>query len=325
MCESEFTTPIFRDRIFFAGINAWLYVRHPYLAAKFHRKVGYWPDIAFPRRYHEKIYWRKVFDRNPMFSMFCDKLKTKDYVKTKLPSIGVPETIWSGTSFNRDVYKLLTVDSIIKANRGSGYNLFPDQHAKGFGLTKKTVMRWLRRNYGERKLELAYRDAERKIFIEKMITIPELEPVDYYVRATDGIVLVTTILVNNKRSGKRVGYFDEAGKRLVQMEGESDFWLPRSYQVPATYQKTMEAARILSEGIDFARFDFLSSGKRLYAGEITVYPNSGMTRHKGDPVTDMNAFVNQFWDLRKSYFFVASHSGLMAAYRDALKRNLDKA
>ncbi len=82
--------------------------------------------------------------------------------------------------------------------------------------------------------------------------------------------------------------------------------LPPQFMPPATYAVAMRHARQISRGFDYLRIDFLSTDSELYAGEITIYPNAGLTLAKGDPSTDINELTNVSWDLRKSDFFKSS-------------------
>ena len=49
-------------------VNLFAYIRHPFNVKLFRRRVGYFPNIALPRRYNEKMLWRKIFDHNPLFA-----------------------------------------------------------------------------------------------------------------------------------------------------------------------------------------------------------------------------------------------------------------
>lgn len=41
--------------------------REPYISSVLRPIVGHAPNVALPLRYHEKLLWRKIFDRNPLF------------------------------------------------------------------------------------------------------------------------------------------------------------------------------------------------------------------------------------------------------------------
>lgn len=263
----------------FVALNVFIYARHPYLTWRFRQKVGYLPDVALPRRYHEKIYWRKVFDRNPAFCDFCDKLKTKAWFRRNVPSLKVVEPLWTGTGLEGEAAKLLAGGHVVlKGNHGSGFNLFPDDISRGMAFVRKSARRWMSRNFAWRYYQPAYRDAERVLLIEPLIRNDGEPLVDYYVRAAMGKVLVVSVLINAKRDGQKYGYFDEAGRRLAQLEpANSKNTLPPDFVPPDTYAAAMAHARELSRGFDYLRIDFMSCGKDLYAGEITVYPNAGLT------------------------------------------------
>ena len=291
------------DRLFLA-VNLMVYVRHPYLTYRFRQKVGYYPDVAFPRRYHEKIYWRKVFDRNPLFADFSDKLKTKAWFSNNFPSLAVVPPLWTGTRLDAAALALIAKgDVVLKGNHGSGFNLFPADFAKGMPFVKKTARRWMSRNFARRYYQPAYRTADRVLFLEPLIRHDDAPVVDYYVRAAMGKVLAVSVLINAKRDGQKYGYFDEAGRRLAHLEPRtSKNTLPPDFVPPANYAAAMAHARLISREFDFLRIDFMSNGQELYAGEVTVYPNAGMTRADDNPATDINALTNEGWDLRNSHF-----------------------
>lgn len=76
---------------------------------------------------------------------------------------------------------------------------------------------------------------------------------------------------------------------------------------------------MLSREVDFARFDFLCCGDDLYAGEITLFPASGMQELQ-EPALSL---VLRAWDLRESWFLregAAQGGWLARRYAEALSR-----
>jgi hypothetical protein len=104
------------------------------------------------------------------------------------------------------------------------------------------------------------------------------------------------------------------------MESMGAIWLNEDYRPPDTLYEAVAAARILSKGIDYARFDFFSIDGELFAGEITVYPNAGLVRANDNPDTNIDALTNLRWDLRKSDFMTSPREGRLIAYRALLDR-----
>src|SRR5262245_41947594 len=84
-------------RVVLAGARLFLLAAHPVMTFDFVRKLGYWPDPAWPRRYLDKMLWRKIVDRNPQFVALCDKLAAKRIAAMRAPDLPVPRVLWSGS------------------------------------------------------------------------------------------------------------------------------------------------------------------------------------------------------------------------------------
>jgi hypothetical protein len=308
------------------AVNALIYLRYPRQIAKFRKRVGYYPNVAMPQRYHEKMLWRKVFDRNPAFSIFCDKLASKQFYRTRHPDVPIVEPVWSGTYVDGEAKALLDAGFILKANHGSGFIVFPEDHARDPDITEKRSRSWMEREYGGRKFEPAYRNARKILLVEPCVGANTETPVfDIYVRACMGRIVIVSILSNVKRTGSRFGYFDEHGKRLLDVEPKRpELTLPADFTLPARFSQAMEIARKVSEGHDYLRIDFLACGSELFANEITIYPNAGLTRAQPGTENDLNEMTNANWDVCNSNFMRNRQHFLLEAYRKTLLSCLDQ-
>ncbi|RVD31462.1 hypothetical protein EN742_34120, partial [Mesorhizobium sp. M4A.F.Ca.ET.020.02.1.1] len=85
-----------RQKVILAIARVFLTARHPLLVTRFVRRLGYLPNPAAPTRYHERMLWRKIIDRNPLFVTLTDKLAAKDYIRRVCPQVQSPRTLWSG-------------------------------------------------------------------------------------------------------------------------------------------------------------------------------------------------------------------------------------
>jgi hypothetical protein len=191
--------------------------------------------------------------------------------------------------------------------------------AKGLPFVKKTTRRWMSRNFARRYYQPAYRNAARVLLIEPLVASIGAPVFDYYVRASMGKVLVVSVLTNAKRDGQKYGYFDECARRLPHLEPcGSKNTLPPGFVPPGSFSEAMEHSRRASRDFDYLRIDFMSDGERLYAGEVTIYPNAGMTWADENPATDINALTNEGWDLRNSHFFKTRQPAYIEFYRRRL-------
>src|SRR5437773_2090358 len=59
-----------KTALFFARM--YFLVAHPRLTRQFVRQLKFWPNAGTPKRYHEKVLWRKIVDHNPIFPNLAD-------------------------------------------------------------------------------------------------------------------------------------------------------------------------------------------------------------------------------------------------------------
>jgi len=48
---------------------------------RFYKKVGYPLNLKDPQSFHEKIIWKKIYDRNPLLPVTADKYRVRSYIK----------------------------------------------------------------------------------------------------------------------------------------------------------------------------------------------------------------------------------------------------
>ncbi|MBQ0343164.1 glycosyltransferase, partial [Providencia rettgeri] len=51
-----------------------------YLTNKFTKKLNYRPDFKAPKSFNEKVNFRMLRDKNPLYSQFADKLTVREYI-----------------------------------------------------------------------------------------------------------------------------------------------------------------------------------------------------------------------------------------------------
>jgi hypothetical protein len=150
---------------------------------KFYKELGYPLNLKNPISFNEKIFWKKIYDRNPLLPVASDKYQVRSYVQVLLgeerareiliPLLYVtnrPETI---------PFERLPSAFIIKPNHASGRNIIvKDGHYNQKEIIK-TCQRWLKTPYGLEKLEWAYQSIKRKIVIEELLLEEGEVPTDF--------------------------------------------------------------------------------------------------------------------------------------------------
>jgi hypothetical protein len=314
------------DSALFALWRTAALLRHPRLHWKYVRRMRRIPDVAHPRLFSERMLWRKLFDRNPDFVTFSDKLACKRWIAERLPDLPIPRVLWEGERAEDIPPHLIRQGVAIKANHGSGFNLLirdtpPPRHQ-----VIETARGWLARDWGRRRGEWSYAAVPKRLFVEELIAPGPDDPpgatlLDIKVHAGDGRIGIA-ISLGTATDGTRGGVLYDADGQRITEAGLPLPEVPEADAPPALLHAAYAAARALSRGVDYARFDLLAVGTRLYAGEITVFHMAGYRDH--GPVA--RPFMDAAWDLRQSHFLRegAPRGGWLArAYAAALTRALD--
>ena len=268
------------DRAVFVVTNAWVYLTRPFFVVRCHRRLGYWPDFARPRRLSELVQWRKLFDRNPAFVTFADKLATKAWIAERVPDLAIPETIWVGERPEDVPDSLLTPGHVIKTNNASGQNHLPHRSPLARGEFDRQFRRWLGASAAKRHLgwldqsqEWTYWKVPPKILVERQVGAGRAL-VDISVRVFDGEAFLANCALDFKTEASADAYFWPDGTRVAQ---QTEATLPANFAVPPAFHRAVRAAERLAQGFDYLRVDFLADGDTLFAGEITCFPASGFS------------------------------------------------
>jgi hypothetical protein len=329
--------------LFFARV--FLLAAHPVLTFQFVRNLKSLPNPALPRRYHEKVLWRKIVDRNPIFVNLSDKLVAKQIAQARCPELDVARVLWTGTDPRSLPTNLVASDVVVKANHGSAANLFIAEGKPGYARIMTEAERWMAISYHRLAGEWGYRNIPRRIFLEEKLVLGGGDlPTDIKVHAFGR--RIGHVWVTDKPSGRSrtygadgtpltardlqypredlVAQAIELAARLlgglVSDEHPLEETLPDTTATRALVAQAIELAPRLLGGLDYARVDFMVAGARLYFGEYTLYPSGGYDR-LGLAVTQR---LEALWDLRNSYFLRAPHWGLARVYAEALRVALDQ-
>src|SRR4051794_19249382 len=54
------------------------------------------PNVLAPRRFTDKVQWRKLFDMNPIYTVMSDKLAARGFISARVGDAELVPLIWSG-------------------------------------------------------------------------------------------------------------------------------------------------------------------------------------------------------------------------------------
>lgn len=308
-------------RIILSVAGLLLTLRHPALTVRFVMKLGYLPNLAAPKTYHEMLLWRKIVDRNPLFVTLTDKLAAKAHIRSACPDLALPRTLWSGRDPAGIPLELLAGDVIVKTNHGCAMNIFVADGAPNRGLIIAKARHWLRKRYGRRNGEWAYWPVVPTVFVEERLALSGARiATDIKVHVCGGVI--THAWVEDKEAGRSL-LLDRDANPLPGRDPDyprEDQAVPVNARLLDYVRQAISIAPVIAGNLDYIRIDFLVTDNCLYAGEIVVYPGAGYG------TTTNPAFageIERLWRLDQSAFLRRRHKGIVRLYADALRARFE--
>ncbi len=248
---------------------------------RFKKNTGYELDLKNPKSFSHHLVWKKIYDRNPALAVICDKYKVRDYIKKVLGEkeangILIP-LLYTTDNPETIPFNDFSGEYIIKANHNSGPNFIvqngerPDKNKIIFELKKQ-----LKLPYGILKHEWAYgKIKKRMIVIEKLLRDEEGKiPKDYKFHMINGECAFIQIDFDRFTNHSRTLY----DKDWNYIETTLKFKQGPESPKPKNFDKMIGTAKKLSKGFDYIRIDLYDTGDKIYFGEMTNYPGSGMEK-----------------------------------------------
>lgn len=248
-----------------------------YLEIAFRRKLGYRLNLESPQSFNEKLQYLKLHDRRELYTRLVDKYEVKDYVRQVLGDECVIPTIGVWNSFEEIDFSALPNRFVMKCTHDSG-GVFICKN-KDFS-TKESVVSKLnnsmKHNYYYSGREWPYKNVPPRIIAEEYLeddSTSELR--DYKFFCFNGVVKCFKIDFD-RFSNHRANYYDTDGNILPFGESSYPPDYERTIDLPKSLSKMLEYAEKLSSGIPFIRIDFYEVNGRVYFGEATLFPASGL-------------------------------------------------
>jgi len=240
----------------------------------FHKRF----DWKNPQTFNEKIQWLKARDRNPLYPTLVDKLAVRQFIRDAvgedalIPLVGGP---WN--SFDEIDFTRLPERFVLKTTHDSGgVVLCRDKVTFDRQAAREKIERSLKRNYYWSGREWPYRNITPRIIAEQYMEGESGgELLDYKFMMFGGEHRCAFVCSNRFAGSKlNVTFFDPDWNRMpFERHYHAD---PQALPKPACYDEMIRISKKLSEGLPFVRVDLYEVAGRVYCGEITLYPGSGM-------------------------------------------------
>ncbi len=256
-----------------------LYLHLRYLQ-RMHRPL----NLKQPIRFTEKLQWLKLYDRNPLYPTLVDKIAVKDYVASKIGDQYIIPTLGVWSRPEEIDFTALPERYVLKCNHDSGgLVLCPQPGSVDPAAACRRLSRSLQTNYFWHGREWPYGKLTPRILAEPYLRQADgSDVVDYKLFCFGGKPEFTLVCSNRfATTGLQETVFDLDWNRLP-LEWVDHPASGEEIPAPSQYALMQELAATLSEGLPFLRVDFYEVEGRVYFGELTLYPTSGLTGFSPD-------------------------------------------
>lgn len=245
-------------------------------------------DIENPKTFSEKLQWLKLYYRNPAYSHMVDKIEAKKYVGNL---IGEEHIIHSLGVWDRpeDInFDNLPNQFVLKCNHNSGLGMCicRDKTQLNFKRVRKYLKKGLKENYYLRNREWPYKNVSPRILAEEYLRAENDDLKDYKFFCFNGEPTYCQV-IGGRNTLTTSDFFDMNWNHQPFHEPYNYPFSSIDIPCPNQFEKMKGIAIQLSKGIPFVRVDLYEVRNKVYFGELTFFPTSGM-----------GGFSPNDWDLK---------------------------
>lgn len=253
-----------------------------YLSLRYRCIMGSWINWKNPHTFTEKLQWLKLYNRKPEYTTMVDKYAVKEYVAKKIgeeyiiPTLGVwdkPDDIDWDSLPNQFVLKTT------HGGGGGGVVICKDKTTFDRASAIAKLKESMASDIYSGLREWPYKNVPKRIIAEKFMA-PEKSPapkdlLDFKFFCFNGKVKFFKVDFG-RFVEHHANYYSPEGELLEF--GEQGLEPDPNYpiELPNNLKEMISLAEKLSANEPFLRVDLFNVNGRIFFGELTFYPASGM-------------------------------------------------
>lgn len=232
-------------------------------------------NLDNPVSYNEKLQWLKLYYHNPVHTIMVDKLQVKEYVSKTIGDEYVIPLLGHWDKFEEIDFNYLPNKFVLKTTHGcGGIIICKDKTKLNFSQVKKVIEKSLKQNYFVHGREWPYKNVAPKIIAEKfMVDESGYELKDYKFFCFNGEPKALFV-ATDRESDTRFDFFDLEFNCLPFENGHKK--AEKVIHKPKKYDKMIELAKKLSQGIPHVRVDLYNINGEIFFGEMTFFHWGGI-------------------------------------------------
>lgn len=246
------------------------------LRRRFVHKCHYEPDFKNPKTYNEKLQWLKLNWHDPLAEQCADKVEVRRYVAEQGYADSLIPTLAVYSSAKEIDISALPEKFVLKGTHGSGMVcLCRDKASFDMEEALAKCRRWLRLNYSHYSAEWVYKNLQPRILAEQFLETEDgAPPCDYKIYCFHGEPKCVMVASGRMEHTLCMDFFTPEWERMPVKRHNPNSVMPP--EKPEMLPEMLEMARKLSKPFPHARVDLYCVKGKLWFGEITFFPATGM-------------------------------------------------
>ena len=243
-------------------------------------------DLDSPKSFNEKLQWLKLHDRNPAYHQMADKSQVKQFVADKIGESYIIPTLGVFDRFEEIDFDSLPNAFVLKCTHDSGGVVICENKADfNKDEAKKTIERFLKRDYYSQWREWPYQGLPHRIIAEEYIGTGK-GLTDYKIHCFNGEPKLILVCKDRfSETGLTEDFFTETWEHLPVRRPDHPN-ASASIKKPEQLDELLRLSRVLAKSIPFVRIDFYINEGQILFSEITFFPAAGLS-----------PFIPDKWDI----------------------------
>lgn len=240
----------------------------------FHKKL----NLDNPLTYNEKLQWLKLHNRKPEYTKMVDKAEAKKYAANIIGKEYIIPTLGVFNSFDEINFNQLPDQFVIKCTHDSGgVVVCKDKSKLDIRKAREKIEYGLgKTNYWGTR-EWPYKNVEPRIIIEQYLEDESgYELKDYKVHCFNGEPKFILVASGRHQNDIRFNFYDLNWNLMPFEKSHKRIDSNITIAKPDNLDEMLNLAKSLSTNIPHLRVDFYIVRNKIYFGELTFFPASGL-------------------------------------------------
>lgn len=254
-----------------------------FLKLKFRLMMGEKLDLNNPKTFNQKLQWLKLYNRKPEYTTMVDKYAVKEYVANIIGVEHIIPTLGVWNSTDEIDWNALPNQFVLKTTHGGGgcdVIICKDKARFDKEAAKEKLNKSLKSDIYWNFREWPYKNVPKRIIAEKFMTNNGKDLEDYKIHCFNGEPKFILVCSNRYGGGAMIDDFYTPEWELMDVRRPGHPKSEKASKAPELLQQMLELSRILSKEIPFLRTDFYIIDNKIYFGELTFFPASGMSKYQ---------------------------------------------